>query len=456
MAVCLANLTGVDEKENYMDNYTPPDAKELPEGFAPSEYDVICGWARQNFHHGKLSTSSLVSQLVMQVMRQSLLTFYVAIVLLLAGNSRLRNIVQENVPRYVAAGTKIAKGQVIHDIVHRMKRDSPSSSGFLKMEPKSAKWIFIGTDKAKDKVGHALRKAVQQQTKGENKNGKKTINKLKQTSCKNVESSHDKIDDHSENGPLLPSNPSSLQDSPSPLGDRNVPLAQAGANTITDPDGTAETRNTLNIFASSPHTAGFEQSSAAKGFGQSPATNHLSVLSPVGRHFFDDRVVELQQPRGNTAAVLAVSSTAEEEQDRKGASPSSFFDRSPFGRSAPPSDGPTPRGPLPPPPPFASLAPPYYYPSPHYYPIPPYINHPYSAPPNGVPPPPPYYYGYPPHQPPPFVLSPRRAQQANPQCLGASSDPQGHVSAEILLGKQHPSVNTDSKEEEDSSFSNRR
>ena len=71
MAVCLANLTGVDEKENYMDNYTPPDAKELPEGFAPSEYDVICGWARQNFHHGKLSTS-LVSLLIIQVSQFSL------------------------------------------------------------------------------------------------------------------------------------------------------------------------------------------------------------------------------------------------------------------------------------------------------------------------------------------------------------------------------------------------
>ncbi len=74
MAVCLANLIGVDEKENCMDNYTPPDAKELPEGFAPSEFDVLCGWARQNFHHGKLNTS-LLSQLIMQVMRQSLLTF---------------------------------------------------------------------------------------------------------------------------------------------------------------------------------------------------------------------------------------------------------------------------------------------------------------------------------------------------------------------------------------------
>ena len=31
-----------------MDDYTI-----LPEDFVPSDYDVICGWARQNYNHGK-------------------------------------------------------------------------------------------------------------------------------------------------------------------------------------------------------------------------------------------------------------------------------------------------------------------------------------------------------------------------------------------------------------------
>ena len=29
------------------------DSNELPEDYVPSDYDVICGWARQNYHHGK-------------------------------------------------------------------------------------------------------------------------------------------------------------------------------------------------------------------------------------------------------------------------------------------------------------------------------------------------------------------------------------------------------------------
>ncbi len=35
------------------------DAKDLPEGFAPSEFDVLVGWARQNFHHGETHSASL-------------------------------------------------------------------------------------------------------------------------------------------------------------------------------------------------------------------------------------------------------------------------------------------------------------------------------------------------------------------------------------------------------------
>jgi len=47
-SICLYKLHG---KENFMPG--KGDAKDMPEGFAPSEYDVLVGWARQNFHHGE-------------------------------------------------------------------------------------------------------------------------------------------------------------------------------------------------------------------------------------------------------------------------------------------------------------------------------------------------------------------------------------------------------------------
>lgn len=46
------------EKENFMSGkqastLRESEEKQMPEGFAPSEFDVLVGWARQNFHHGK-------------------------------------------------------------------------------------------------------------------------------------------------------------------------------------------------------------------------------------------------------------------------------------------------------------------------------------------------------------------------------------------------------------------
>lgn len=112
------------------------DAKDMPEGFAPSEFDVLVGWARQNFHH--------------------------------AGNRRFRDIISGHVPRYSQADSKISRGQIITDIVKEIQSMSPSGTGFLKLNPYTARWNFIGTDKAKDKVGHALRKALMNAEGGEN------------------------------------------------------------------------------------------------------------------------------------------------------------------------------------------------------------------------------------------------------------------------------------------------
>ena len=47
-----------DGKENLMsgkqeNTLKENEEKQMPEGFAPSEFDVLVGWARQNFHHGK-------------------------------------------------------------------------------------------------------------------------------------------------------------------------------------------------------------------------------------------------------------------------------------------------------------------------------------------------------------------------------------------------------------------
>jgi hypothetical protein len=51
MTTLTVHLTRGNDKGNLMAN--KPDSTELPADFSPSEFDVICGWARQNYHYGR-------------------------------------------------------------------------------------------------------------------------------------------------------------------------------------------------------------------------------------------------------------------------------------------------------------------------------------------------------------------------------------------------------------------
>ena len=82
------------------------------------------------------------------------------------GNQMLREIVRDNVPRYVAAKSKHEKGEIIVEILETIKAKSPSGLGLLRQNPDTKRWFYIGTDKAKDKIGHALRKASRDLSNG--------------------------------------------------------------------------------------------------------------------------------------------------------------------------------------------------------------------------------------------------------------------------------------------------
>jgi hypothetical protein len=81
------------------------------------------------------------------------------------GNQLLRDIVRENVPRYMGAQSKHDKGAVIVEILERIQRDSPSGYGLVRQNQDTGRWHYIGTDKAKDKIGHALRKSAREYEK---------------------------------------------------------------------------------------------------------------------------------------------------------------------------------------------------------------------------------------------------------------------------------------------------
>jgi hypothetical protein len=276
--------------------------------------------------------------------------------LTIAGNRRLRVVISENVEKYTAAKSKQEKGQVIIDIVNRLQRESPSGTGFVKLDPKLGKWLFIGVEKAKDKIGHALRKYTQGRSKKEEKKDLARIKKsLQQASS------------------YCPSRPVNGGSSKSEILDKPGSRRRLGES----------------MEHESPNFPDAPFSPIGGGHVQLNSSGVGST--PVGRNIFN--IDGFQQSQGdNDASVTDLTSPQR----------AAFMDPSPLRRSRHPSENsPKPPPPLAPPPSFLPypplLPPPPYYYHPH---LPPY--YPPAPPPNGVAPP-----GYYPPYPPPYGFPPR-------------------------------------------------
>lgn len=105
-----------------VDDYTM-----LPEGYVPKDEDVICSWARQNHSH--------------------------------PGNEKFRIVIKDYAQTYLNVSTKYQKSEVIAKIVAEVRSKSPGG-GFVKKDFYSNRWFEVGDEKARDKVGHAIRKAA--------------------------------------------------------------------------------------------------------------------------------------------------------------------------------------------------------------------------------------------------------------------------------------------------------
>jgi hypothetical protein len=77
--------------------------------------------------------------------------------------------VELNAPLYVASQTKQEKTIVIAALVERVRRDSPGGGGFIKRDLSAELWYEIGNDKARDKVGHAIRRVIGETSKKKRK-----------------------------------------------------------------------------------------------------------------------------------------------------------------------------------------------------------------------------------------------------------------------------------------------
>lgn len=76
-----------------------------------------------------------------------------------AGNKRMRDICRKFVSKYQLAKSKLDKSLILSEIVEEVKRQNNGTAKFVKHD-KQLGWIAISDEKAREKVGHALRQAI--------------------------------------------------------------------------------------------------------------------------------------------------------------------------------------------------------------------------------------------------------------------------------------------------------
>jgi methyltransferase-like protein len=107
----------------------------LPQGFQPSEYDVVCGRGRGFYRK--------------------------------SGNKRFRAIVLTHIEEYRRMKTKIDKTSTVSQVIDHVLSQNDGNVRFVK-QIDSKMWEELGHDQIRDKVGHAIREALSSQNKGKN------------------------------------------------------------------------------------------------------------------------------------------------------------------------------------------------------------------------------------------------------------------------------------------------
>lgn len=97
--------------------------RQLPDGFQPGDFDVICGRGRNVFNH--------------------------------MGNERFRTIVSGYLDRYNQANSKLEKSFILSEIVTLVRESSPNG-GFVKKNPKTGKWMEVGDFLGEFMIGVSL------------------------------------------------------------------------------------------------------------------------------------------------------------------------------------------------------------------------------------------------------------------------------------------------------------
>ena len=98
----------------------------LPVDFKPSNYDIICGRGKLRHEH--------------------------------IGNRRYQMTIEMNVAKYMKAACRVDKSVVVDNIFDQIKATGP---GFVKIDHQTGRWVALGDESSREKIGHSIRDAVQ-------------------------------------------------------------------------------------------------------------------------------------------------------------------------------------------------------------------------------------------------------------------------------------------------------
>ena len=123
----------------------------LAEDFVPSDNDVICGRARENFHHGMYIAhpETKLCAAIIGVLKNCP-TELVYICGYEEGNRRFRLVIEKSIGPYLAAETKLEKSEAISRVVDHIQVLSPRG-GFVMQDSATGRWFRIREAKARDK-----------------------------------------------------------------------------------------------------------------------------------------------------------------------------------------------------------------------------------------------------------------------------------------------------------------
>ena len=127
-------------------SYPLGESKPLPDDFVPSDSDVICGRARENFHHGELTKFDFA----LIVARNSMFFIFSFKIPPADGNRQFRALIERSIVPYLTARTKFEKSEAIAEVVDQIQVQSPRG-GFVRKDMVTGKWYQIGEAKARDK-----------------------------------------------------------------------------------------------------------------------------------------------------------------------------------------------------------------------------------------------------------------------------------------------------------------